>query len=169
MLRVLKINQSYEPIDIISWKNAIRLIFLEKVEVIKEYDRFIKTPNSLYKLPAVVRLFGSFKRPRKRIRFNRRNIIRRDRNCCQYCGNVFPPTKLTLDHVIPRALGGKTEWENIVCACSICNAKKSNKLLHDVGMKLKKKPVKPDWMPSEILSLYNKKIPNEWRDFCYVG
>ena len=169
MISVLKLNQSYEPIEVISWKDAIRLIFLEKAEIVNEYDKYVKTPQSLFKLPAVIRLNNAFSRPRKRIKFNRRNIIRRDKSCCQYCGEYFPATKLTLDHVIPRSKGGKTDWGNIVSSCSACNLKKGSKTLIESGMRLRNKPITPDWMPIELVSLFEKSIPEEWKDFCYGG
>ncbi|MFA5048234.1 MAG: HNH endonuclease [Patescibacteria group bacterium] len=93
MAKVLKLNQSYEPIEIIDWKEAIRLIFLDKTEIVREYDdKFVRTSKIAFKMPVVIRLNGMFNRPRKRIKFNRKNIWARDRWRCQYC--------LTPDHLV---------------------------------------------------------------------
>jgi 5-methylcytosine-specific restriction endonuclease McrA len=167
MERVLKLNQSYEPIGIINWQEAIKLIFLGKAEVVKEYDKKLHSAKNVFNMPAVVRLYNSFRRPKQRIKFNRKNVIMRDKRRCQYCGRKFESSELTYDHVIPRSRGGKTEFENIVTCCIPCNAKKGDKLLHEIGFKLHKKPVKPDWIPIFSITLSGNNIPEIWRDFCY--
>lgn len=168
MQRVLKLSQSFEPIEIISWKRAINLIFREKAEIIKEYEIELRSPKRTIKMPAVVRLIRGFKRPRKRVKFNTQNIILRDRFRCMYCGKKFPASELTKDHVIPRAQGGETSWENIVCCCVRCNDKKRDRTPQQANMKLKKVPVKPDWVPSIALHLAKMRVPPEWKDFCYI-
>lgn len=168
MTKVLKLDQNYTPIEIISWKEAIRLIFLDKAEIIREYDdKFIRTSKIVFKMPAVIRLSGVFNRPRKRIKFNRKNIWARDRFQCQYCQKRFSSSDLTLDHVIPRAQGGTTCWENIVACCKDCNDRKRNRTPAQANMKLKRHPAKPDWMPVAIMSLSRPSIPEPWRDFCF--
>ena len=168
MNRVLKLNQSYEPIEIINWKRAIKLVIKEKAEIIKEYDgKYLNSSGSSYCMPAVIRLNNSFRRPRKRIKFNRKNIISRDRYRCQYCGKKYQSSELTLDHVIPRAQGGTTCWENIVACCTECNDKKRDRTPGEANMKLKKYPSRPDWTPMAIISLSRSQIPEPWMDFCY--
>ena len=168
MNRVLKLNQSYEPIEVINWKRAIKLIVKEKAEVIKEYnDKFINSSNTAYHMPAVIRLNNAFRRPRKRIKFNRKNIIARDRWHCQYCNKKFPTEDLTLDHVMPRARGGTTCWENIVACCGKCNDKKGDRMPGEANMRLKKYPSRPDWMPIAAMSLPHSQVPDAWIDFCY--
>ena len=167
MSRVLKLNQGYEPVDIVNWKEAIRLVFLGKAEIIREYeDKYLHTVTSIFKMPAVIRLSNSFSRPKKHIKFNRRNVWARDHWVCQYCGNKFSPKELTLDHVIPRAQGGITCWENIVACCKECNNKKKNRTPEQANMDLKKRPIKPDWIPVIALSLSLFDIPESWREFC---
>ncbi len=169
MERVLKLNQSYEPIEIINWQDAIRLIFLEKAEIVREYDdKKLHSAKDVFNMPAVIRLYSSFRRPRKRVKFNRKNIVARDRCRCLYCGNKFLPSELTFDHVIPRSRGGPTTWENIVSCCKPCNDKKADRTPARANMKLKKKPSRPDWIPIAALSLSKKHIPKPWRDFCYL-
>jgi len=168
MERVLLLNQSYEPISIINWQKAIRLLFLEKVEVIKEYDKKLRSRYLVIQMPAVVRLLKAFRRPRKRVKFNRTNILARDRWKCQYCNKKFSAKDLTYDHLVPKARGGTTCWTNIVTCCVYCNNKKGAKKPHEVNLKLKKKPVRPDWVPIFSISLTNRSVPEEWKDFIYV-
>ena len=167
MERVLLLNQSYEPISVINWQRAITLFTLGKVEVIKEYDNNIRSQYIVFKMPAVVRLLNAFRRPRKRVKFNRQNILARDRWRCQYCGNKFAAKELTYDHVLPRAKGGTTCWENIVTSCIPCNLKKGDKTPQQVGLKLKKKPTRPDWVPIFTITVSRKTMPEAWRDFCF--
>jgi 5-methylcytosine-specific restriction endonuclease McrA len=103
----------------------------------------IKCPNAILRIPTVIRLTRYDKLPQAKIKYNRRTIYRRDNNTCQYCG-ARPGTKeLSLDHVIPRAQGGKTVWENIVVACTDCNARKADRTPAQAGMKLLRQPKKP--------------------------
>lgn len=161
-LKVLKLGQSYLPLSIIDMKKAIKLVYLGKAEVIKEYNKFIKTPNNQFKIPAVIRLYNIFHRSKKLINFNRRNVYIRDRFVCQYCGNKFDEKDLTLDHIIPKSKGGLTTWENCVACCVNCNIKKKNKTLNEANMKLLELPIRPDWLPN----ISFKEIPEEWKDFC---
>lgn len=167
MERVLLLNQSYEPISIIGWQKAVVLYTKEKVEILKEYDRPIRSKYVTINMPAVVRLLKAFRRPRKRVKFNRNNILARDRWKCQYCNKKFPNKELTYDHVVPRSQGGTTCWENIATCCIYCNSKKGSKSLREANMRLKKQPTRPDWVPIFSLALSRKTIPELWRDFCY--
>jgi 5-methylcytosine-specific restriction endonuclease McrA len=114
-----------------------------------------------------MRLIKAFRRPRKRVKFNRTNILARDRWRCQYCGKKFNTKELTYDHVVPKARGGTTCWENIVTCCIYCNGKKGDKKPQDVNLKLKKRPTRPDWVPIFSISLNKTSVPESWRDFCY--
>jgi 5-methylcytosine-specific restriction endonuclease McrA len=87
----------------------------------------------------------------------------------QDCDGIFPTNILTFDHVVPRSRGGRTEWTNVVAACSNCNLKKANKLLHEAGMKIRRKPVQPS---NYQLQKIGKGFPpnylhESWRDFLY--
>lgn len=169
MERVLLLNQSYEPIAVIGWKKAITLLFLEKAEIIHEYNKNIRSRFLTFKLPSVIRLFKSFNRPRKRVNFNKQNILARDRWHCQYCGIKLSPKELTYDHVIPRSQGGKTCWENIVACCIPCNIQKGNKTPQQANMHIRKKPIRPDWVPIfAITALSSQAIPSDWKEFCYL-
>lgn len=170
MSRVLKLNQSYEPLEIIDWKEAIKLTFLGKAEVIREYDdKVLRTSKMVFNMPSVIRLNNKFERPRRRINYNKKNIWIRDRYRCQYCSEKFSDKDLTLDHVVPRAQGGKTCFENIVACCKECNDKKKNRTPVQANMKLKRIPIKPDWMPGSLVSLSPDSIPESWKDFCFIS
>lgn len=169
MDKVLVLNQSYEPISIIAWKKAIILSYLGKVEVVREYQKEIRTISQHVKMPAVVRLTRTFQRPRKKIKFNRQNVMARDRYRCQYCGKKYDYKKLTLDHVVAKSNGGRTCWENIVTCCIDCNNLKKNKLPQEAGLKLRRQPARPDWIPILVTTTLRTSIPEQWKDFCYAG
>jgi len=167
MERVLLLNQSYEPVSVINWKRAITMFTLGKVEIIEEYEKDIRSRFLVIKAPAVVRLLKAFRRPRKRVKFNRQNILARDRWRCQYCRNKFISKDLTYDHVIPKSRGGQTCWENIVTCCMPCNSKKGDRLPREVGMRIRKQPTRPDWVPIFTVSISKRTIPDSWKSFCY--
>jgi 5-methylcytosine-specific restriction endonuclease McrA len=156
----------YEPLTTISWKKALTLLTLGKVEVVEEYDFDVRSKYLVLKMPAVVRLVSMFRRSKQRIRFSRTNVLARDRWKCQYCGEKKPTEELTYDHVIPRAQGGKTSWTNIVTACQKCNGFKANRTPREAGMKLRQKPVRPSWVPIFTIQL-SGSAPEQWRDYLY--
>lgn len=141
---VLVLNQNYEPLNVCSWKRAVILIFLGKAEIIEKNDHTLRSLNWSTPCPSVVRLFIYVKNNRKKVVLNKKNILKRDNFTCQYCGkqNVV----LTIDHIIPKDMGGKDEWENLVCACTDCNGKKSNRTPESANMTLKKVPRAPNYL-----------------------
>lgn len=165
--QTLVLSQGYEPTDIIHWQDAITMYFTKKCEILEEYDQEIHSAHDTMKVPAVVRLLKHFKRDRKPVRFSRINIYARDNFTCQYCGQHCKMSELTYDHVIPRAQGGKTEWTNIVSACSSCNSWKGGRTPAQAKMKLKKHPIQPRDTPTPIIRLLREKIPKEWELFIY--
>jgi 5-methylcytosine-specific restriction endonuclease McrA len=165
--RTLVLSQSYEPINIVSWKQAITLLFLGKAEVIEEYDRNIKTTSIVIKIPSVVRLLAAFRRHKKPVKFSRINIYGRDKYTCQYCGVRHSIGDLTYDHVVPRAQGGKTMWTNIVTCCEDCNRRKANRTPEQAGMRLLKAPVQPTASPVLVVAVSRESVPDAWRDYLY--
>jgi 5-methylcytosine-specific restriction endonuclease McrA len=109
---------------------------------------WVSTVNFYIAVPKIIRLLFYDRLPRNEVKFNRRNLFARDRNSCQYCGKKFPTSELSLDHVIPRSLGGKSTWDNIVCACTDCNVRKGGRLPKQAGMSLIKPPVNQNETPS---------------------
>ncbi len=111
---------SYFPLSLWSWQDAVKAVFLDRVNIVSEYERTVRSPSAEIRLPSVVSL-REYVRPARHPAFTRFNVFLRDRFSCQYCGSS---DDLTFDHLIPRALGGQTTWENVVAACSPCNLRK---------------------------------------------
>jgi len=164
--RTLLLSAAYEPMATISWRKAIVMLTLGKVEVVESYDRDIRSTSVVFKLPCVVRLINRFRRFRPQVRYSKQNIFARDRWTCQYCGERRPISQLTQDHVIPRAQGGKTCWENVVTSCTDCNTLKANRTPEQAGMQLRARPFRPTWLPMFVLHL-GTTVPPAWRTYCY--
>ncbi len=128
----------------------------------------VHTPTRAIRLPRVILLTFFDKLPCKELKLTRTNVFERDKNSCQYCAKVLPREQLNLDHVIPRDYGGKTTWENIVCSCIRCNSRKANRLPHEAGMRLVRKPSRPKWRPviSMVLGTQHREI---WKDFLDIA
>ena len=168
--QVLVVNSSYMPINSISWQKAIGLIYIGKAEtIVADENITIKSPNVKMEKPIVIRLFRYNKLPSINLKFNKRNVLLRDNYTCQYCSKKLPAKELTLDHIKPRKLGGKTNWENIVACCKDCNAKKSEHLLHQTNMNLLSKPKKPYYTPALLIRrCASKEELKMWDQFFIV-
>jgi 5-methylcytosine-specific restriction endonuclease McrA len=129
----------------------------------ERYD-WVKTVRMDIAVPRIIRLLGYDRLPEQMVKLNRRNLFARDRNRCQYCGRIFPTNDLSIDHVVPRAHGGGDSWENLVCACIKCNAKKGGRTPDQAGMKLIHKPLRPKRNPLITLRLGNEKY-SSWKAF----
>jgi 5-methylcytosine-specific restriction endonuclease McrA len=163
----LLLNSTFEPLKVVSWKKAIVMVVLGKVEVVEEYERKIRGINFTFSLPAVIRLHRFIRRQTPIVKFSRQNLYIRDRGKCQYCGAPFNPKDLTYDHVIPRSKGGQTEWTNVVTCCAACNVKKGGRTPEEAGMFLIRKPKAPIWIPLLAMSLGIDKTPDPWKDYLY--
>ena len=163
----LLLSRSYEPMKVISWQRALTLLTLGKVEVLEEYDGFVRSSTLVIKIPAVVRLLRAFRRHKKPVKFSRVNVYARDGYRCAYCGQAQPVNELTYDHVIPRTQGGKTVWTNIVSCCVSCNLQKGGRTPAQAGMRLRVKPVQPDWVPAVTIRVSATSMPDAWRDYVY--
>lgn len=130
---------SYYPLSLWSWQDAIKAIFLDRVNVLSHYDRQVHSPSFQMKLPSVVCL-KTYVKPARNPAFTRFNVFLRDRFSCQYCG---AREELTFDHVVPRSRGGLTTWENVVAACSPCNLRKGGQMPGDCGMHPHQAPFQP--------------------------
>lgn len=164
-MKTLLLNQGYQPIKAISWKRAICMFILDKVDILEEYQEKISSPSIQFNLPAVVRLKHQTRSEPMRVRFSRAGIYARDKKTCHYCGNVFKSQDLTLDHVIPKSIGGKASWTNIVTSCKDCNTQKANKTPQQAGMRLIKRPEYPN--PKSLYSslVGNGDFPEEWNNW----
>jgi 5-methylcytosine-specific restriction endonuclease McrA len=167
-VETLVLNPGYEPVARVPWQRAVTLLFLGKVEVVEEYeDREIRSVTFVFKMPSVVPLLRALRGARKAIKFSRENVYARDGGRCQYCGAGVRREEITYDHVVPRALGGKTTWDNIVTCCVDCNQRKGGKTPEQAGMKLRSTPVKPKKLPEtfRVTFTFRKGMPESWRGF----
>jgi 5-methylcytosine-specific restriction endonuclease McrA len=171
MGHALVLNASFEPLHIVSWQRALQLLFQGKVEVIEESDQEVRTVRLTIRVPAVLRLLTYVPLTKKKqvIRFSRLNVFIRDQYLCQYCGNKFPKTQLTLDHVLPVVQGGGKSWENIVTACKPCNQRKGGRTPAQSQMQLIRKPRRPDWLPSASMQIGISLTPERWKLYLKVG
>lgn len=160
---------SYYPLSLWSWQDAVRAVCLDRVTVISHYDdAVVRSPSMEMPVPSVIAL-KDFVVPIRQPIFTRFNVFLRDRFTCQYCGDRLASRDLTFDHVIPKARGGRTNWENVVAACGDCNLLKGPFLPHECHMTLMCKPRAPTIYE---LQENGRGFPpgylhHSWRDFLY--
>ena len=142
---VLVLNNNYQPLNITSVQRAIVMLYLGRAHAIETDSRTYHSEKLTMIAPTVVRLHNQVRRPMPVLQISRKSIFARDSHMCQYCGAKHVP--LTLDHVTPKDLGGKTEWNNLVCCCTHCNNRKANRRPHQAGMTLRKVPRRPKFIP----------------------
>ncbi|MDD9841301.1 MAG: HNH endonuclease [Alphaproteobacteria bacterium] len=156
---------SYYPLSLWGWQNALKAVFLERVNIISEYKIEVRSPSLTLCLPSVVSL-KTYVKPPKYPAFTRFNVFLRDAFTCQYCGSH---EDLTFDHVRPRRLGGRTVWDNVVAACTVCNFRKGGRLCDQAGMFPRQKPRRPTVY--ELHDVGRKFPPNylheSWQDYLY--
>ncbi len=156
---------SYYPLSLWPWQEAVKAAWLDRVDIVAEYDQVVRSPSTVFQLPSVV-VLKDYVKPQKRIAFTRFNLFLRDEFSCQYCG---ARGDLTFDHVVPRAAGGITSWENVVAACAPCNLRKGAKSLRQAGFHLRKPPRAPG--AEELRNMGRKFPPNHlhesWMDYLY--
>lgn len=169
MEQTLLLNATYEPLKVVHWQKAITLLCQGKVEIISTYDREVRSVSVTFRLPSVIRLlrYIRIKRRVDYIPFSRANIYARDQHRCQYCGQQFPTSELTFDHVIPVAQGGRKDWENIVTCCVTCNRRKGGRTPEEARMRLIRAPRRPDAAPALRITIGLRNTPESWRDYLY--
>jgi 5-methylcytosine-specific restriction endonuclease McrA len=159
---VLVLNASYEPINICGARRALVLVLKGVARTEEEQGSILHAARMRVAMPSVIRLLEYRRIPHQTRALSRKNILLRDRNCCQYCSVVLTAAELTLDHVIPRSRGGPSTWENLVACCHECNRKKGNQLLHELtDMKLQREP-RPFSLHTSIGS-----ADAAWRKYLY--
>jgi 5-methylcytosine-specific restriction endonuclease McrA len=163
MQKVLLLNADYEPLNICSLHRAMKLIVLNKADVLHFTDQQFRTSGGMtFDIPSVIRLNHNIKRKfRNEFKVSRYGIYARDNFSCQYCGTKN--IDLTLDHVYPKHLGGTTSWNNLVTCCKKCNHKKAGKTLEKSGMKLLSIPKPPKYSFSTILGRHRDIIDENWK------
>ncbi len=181
---VLVLNRSYLPIHVTTVQRAFVLLYRgmakavdEKYETfdfpawreldVEEKDDAIGIVGGAIRVPRVILLALFDRVPRRHVRFSRTNIYARDRNTCQYCGRHFTRSQLNLDHVVPRAQGGRSTWENVVCSCVECNRRKGGRTPMQAAMRLIRIPQKPRWTPIAGTLSGRRDYP-EWKPFLSI-
>lgn len=164
---VLLLNASYEPMAIVGLRRAVGLLYLEKAETIETNGVVLRSPSAEFPAPSVVRLMQYINPARRRIKFNRKNVLRRDGFRCQYCGR--PGSDLTIDHIVPIALGGKHAWDNVVACCQRCNNVKADRTPEEAKMKLLCRPKEPAFLPY-LQKIYAADLAGNihWRKYLFL-
>jgi 5-methylcytosine-specific restriction endonuclease McrA len=164
--RVLVLNASYEPLQLVSVRRAVILILQEKAELIEAAEQQLRARNIAFDMPIVIRLVRYIKIPRRlRLPCSRRGVLARDRETCQYCGIQPGRLHLTVDHVVPRSQGGQTVWENVVTACRDCNHRKGGRTPEEARMTLLSKPRQPQYVAFALLGELERH--EVWRKYAY--
>lgn len=145
MIKTLLLNNNYQIIAFITERKAIKLILKDKVDILSHWDG-MKIPfiNGYINYPATLRMKYYIKLKATKLNFSRKLVLRRDKYTCCYCGQIYSSNKLTIDHIIPKSAGGVNSFTNCVTACLLCNRKKANKTLEEVGMRLLHPPTAPN-------------------------
>lgn len=159
---------SYFPLSLWSWQDAIKAVFLDRVNIISEYDQVIHSPSRDMRIPSVIAL-KEYVQPKQTPAFTRFNVFLRDKWECQYCGQRHTTHDLTFDHVIPRSRGGGTTWENIVAACQACNFLKGHYMPEECRMFPIRRPFQPT---NHQLQMNGRAYPpnflhESWNDYLY--
>lgn len=161
----LVLNRNWQPVNVATVARALTMLWNESARVVdpddyqlyswsdwsalavREGEPFLQAVTFRMRVPEILTL-TRFDRPREEaVTFSRRNLFKRDHATCQYCGGKPGSSELTIDHVLPRAQGGVSSWDNCVLACVSCNAKKANRTPEQARMKIRKAPLRPAWKP----------------------
>ena len=186
--QTLVLNRLWQAVNVVGVERAFSLLSLDHAQVIYAEDgsfrvfdgpswfehckelednpnaRVIHTVSQKVVVPSVLLLRSYDRMLMQDIKFNRQNLLERDDYKCQYCGKILPTKELNMDHVIPRDRGGQTSWENVVTSCIRCNSRKGNRLPHEAGMRLLRRPQKPRWRPF-VSSIDEDECDESWIQF----
>jgi 5-methylcytosine-specific restriction endonuclease McrA len=183
--KTLVLNRYWVPIDVTTVKRALCLTYGAAAEIVDPgdftlhtFDSWIargvndstcvvRTVSAMIQAPEVVRLRHYGAVPRRTQGFSRKLLYQRDSFACQYCGAKPKVEELTIDHVLPKARGGRTTWRNCVTACRGCNLKKGDHTLAEVGFTLRLRPEPPTLSPFQELD--RRATLDSWRPFLQGG
>jgi 5-methylcytosine-specific restriction endonuclease McrA len=159
---VLVLNANFEPINVCNTRRAVGLILTGKADLVMNGRGYIHTVRELIPRPSVIRLDQMIHRPRFHVKLTRREVFRRDNYTCQYCGRHIGD--LTVDHVLPKHMGGEHSWTNVVAACPTCNHRKGGRKMEDVHMHLLHPPKEP---PGSAYYIFSRHLDqnSEWEQF----
>lgn len=159
--KVLVLNQDYQAIGVCSVERAFVLVYLRKAEMVERLaEKVLHSVTREFAFPSIIRLYDYVRVPFRRVSLSRANIFRRDAFQCVYCSSR---QHLTLDHVVPRSVGGRDTWENLVTACQSCNTRKGNRTPEEAGMPMNRHPFRPSYIM--YLSNFSERVDEAWRPY----
>jgi 5-methylcytosine-specific restriction endonuclease McrA len=162
--KALVLNATFEPLCVVPVRRAVVLVLKEKAEILHAADRELHSERTSIPVPSVIRLTHFVRVPfRARAALNRRAVFARDDHRCQYCGD----TAENIDHVVPRSRGGQHVWENVVASCRPCNSRKEDRLTHEVGFVLRRRPAAPKELTWIIVAVGT--IDPRWEPYLQAG
>jgi 5-methylcytosine-specific restriction endonuclease McrA len=164
---VLLLNNSYEPMAVVALRRAIGLVYMAKAEAVETNGLVVRTISESFPAPSVVRLTRYINTAKRRIKFNRKNVLRRDNFRCQYCGRTA--ADLSIDHVVPLAMGGRHSWDNVVACCHACNNAKADRTPAEARMTLAARPKEPAFLPY-LQKIYAADLAGnaKWRKYLFL-
>ena len=161
----LVLNQDYRPIGVCGVARATTLLLLEKADLIVDKSEYkVRSADRAFPWPSVIRLKRYISMPYRTVILSRKNVLRRDRFRCQYCGSAHA---VTIDHVLPKSRGGRDSWENLVAACIPCNNRKGNRTPEEANMPLRDKPFRPTHVTFIRDSVGH--LEEEWKPFMFLA
>ncbi|MEI8383995.1 MAG: HNH endonuclease [Planctomycetota bacterium] len=178
--QTLVLNRFWQPVGVASVARSLTLVAAERARIVdpndfqlytwadwarlvpQDNEPFVQAVTFRIHVPEVITLTEYDRVPTNTVTFSRRNIFKRDRFTCQYCGAQPGSEELTIDHVQPRSRGGTSTWENCVLACMECNSRKADRTPTEAHMPLRKPPVRPKWQP--IYARHDARIES-WSKF----
>ncbi len=178
--QTLVLNRFWQPVGVASVARSLTLVAAERARIVdpndfqlytwadwarlipQDNEPFVQAVTFRIRVPEVITLTEYDRVPANTVTFSRRNIFKRDRFTCQYCGAQPGSEELTIDHVQPRSRGGTSTWENCVLACMECNSRKADRTPLEAHMPLRKPPVRPKWQP--IYARHDARIES-WSKF----
>ena len=161
----LVLNRNWQPVNIATVARALTMVWNESARFVDpdnyqlyewsdwtqiqppQGQPYIQAISQRLRVPEIVALNRFDRLPTSAVTFSRRNLFKRDRFTCQYCGRQPTAEELSIDHVVPRCMGGESTWENCVLACLDCNRRKADQTPDEAGMRLRKTPSRPNWNP----------------------
>lgn len=167
-MSVIVLNSDFTLIGMISWERSIVLLYQGKAETIKETEAVIYNHDKTHSfvIPRIIRLIEYVKSIyRNKVPYSKRNVFIRDKYTCQYCGKKMVENKCTVDHILPKSLGGKSSWENCVCSCYKCNNEKGDKPIYNTRLKLHKQPKIPS--AGDFIRLRSTVLINQLNDIIF--
>jgi len=164
--RVLVLNATYEPLNVVSMRRAVILLIKEKAEIVEAAGAWLRSEQMALPIPLVIRLVYYVRIPRHfALPLSRRTVLARDQYTCQYCDGVPGKANLTIDHIVPRSRGGETAWENVVTACGPCNRRKGDRTPEEANMPLRRQPRRPRYLALTLLE--GTHAPLAWSKYMY--